>query len=142
MESGQQVEYRKISVEDLALEQPGSFDLVTCMEMLEHVPNPGSVVKSCSQLVKPGGSVFFSTLNRNPKSWLFAIVGAEHILKLLPKGTHHWDKFIKPSELSQMARQANLQVSQLKGMSYNPLKGEYSLGQDVSVNYLMHCQRP
>jgi 2-polyprenyl-6-hydroxyphenyl methylase/3-demethylubiquinone-9 3-methyltransferase len=142
MESGQQVEYRKISVEDLALEQPGSFDLVTCMEMLEHVPNPGSVVKSCSQLVKPGGSVFFSTLNRNPKSWLFAIVGAEHILKLLPKGTHHWDKFIKPSELSQMARQAHLQVSQLKGMSYNPLKGEYSLGQDVSVNYLMHCQRP
>jgi 2-polyprenyl-6-hydroxyphenyl methylase/3-demethylubiquinone-9 3-methyltransferase len=142
MESGQQVEYRKISVEDLALEQPGSFDLVTCMEMLEHVPNPGSVVESCSQLVKPGGSVFFSTLNRNPKSWLFAIVGAEHILKLLPKGTHHWDKFIKPSELSQMARQANLQVSQLKGMSYNPLSGEYSLGQDVSVNYLMHCQRP
>jgi 2-polyprenyl-6-hydroxyphenyl methylase/3-demethylubiquinone-9 3-methyltransferase len=142
MESGQQVEYRKISVEDLALEQPGSFDLVTCMEMLEHVPNPGSVVESCSQLVKPGGSVFFSTLNRNPKSWLFAIVGAEHILKLLPKGTHHWDKFIKPSELSQMARQANLQVSQLKGMSYNPFSGEYSLGQDVSVNYLMHCQRP
>lgn len=142
LESGQHVDYRKISVEDLALEQPGSFDIVTCMEMLEHVPHPGSVVKACGQLVKPGGLVFFSTLNRNPKSWLFAIVGAEHILKLLPKGTHDWDKFIKPSELSQMARQAELEVCQLMGMSYNPIKSEYSLGSDVSVNYLMYCKHP
>jgi 2-polyprenyl-6-hydroxyphenyl methylase/3-demethylubiquinone-9 3-methyltransferase len=142
LESGQQVEYRKVSVEDLAAECPATFDVVTCMEMMEHVPNPASVVKSCQALVKPGGAVFFSTLNRNPKSWLFAIVGAEYILKLLPKGTHQWDKFIKPSELCQMARAAGLNLGQLKGMSYHPLRGEYSLGQDVSVNYLMHCQRP
>lgn len=142
LESGQQVNYRKISVEDLALEAPASFDVVTCMEMLEHVPNPASVVKSCFQLVKPGGAVFFSTLNRNPKSWLFAIVGAEYVLKMLPKGTHHWDKFIKPSELTQMARAAGLEVSSLTGMSYNPFNQTYSLGDDVSVNYLMHCKRP
>jgi 2-polyprenyl-6-hydroxyphenyl methylase/3-demethylubiquinone-9 3-methyltransferase len=140
LESGAKVDYRYISVEQLASEQPASFDVVTCMEMLEHVPNPAAVVTACAQLVKPGGAVFFSTINRNPKAYLFAVIGAEYILNLLPKGTHDYAKFIKPSELSAWARDAALNVCNLKGMSYNPLSKVYSLGDDVTVNYLMHTQ--
>ena len=138
LESGTQVDYRLISVEDLAKQQPASFDVVTCMEMLEHVPDPEAVVRACAQLVKPGGSVFFSTINRNPKAYLFAVIGAEYLLKMLPKGTHEYEKFIKPSELSSWARHAGLNVSQLKGMGYNPLTQHYALNNDVTVNYLMH----
>jgi len=138
LESGAKVNYQYISVEELAKQQAGSFDVVTCMEMLEHVPDPASIVKACSALVKPGGTVFFSTINRNPKSYLFAVIGAEYILNLLPKGTHDYGKFIKPSELSHWAREAGLTVSALKGMSYNPITEHYALGSDVSVNYLMH----
>jgi 2-polyprenyl-6-hydroxyphenyl methylase/3-demethylubiquinone-9 3-methyltransferase len=140
-ESGQQVEYRKIAAEDLAREQPGVFDVVTCMEMLEHVPDPASTVAACAQLVKPGGQVFFSTLNRNPKSWLFAIVGAEYILKLLPRGTHEYMKFIRPSELERMSRHAGLAVREYTGMHYNPLSQRYTLGAGVDVNYLVHAER-
>jgi 2-polyprenyl-6-hydroxyphenyl methylase/3-demethylubiquinone-9 3-methyltransferase len=138
LESGSKVDYRLISVEDLAKEQPVSFDVVTCMEMLEHVPDPEAIVRACGQLVKPGGSVFFSTINRNPKAYLFAVIGAEYVLNMLPKGTHEYQKFIKPSELSSWARHADLNVSQLKGMGYNPFTDHYSLGDDVSVNYLIH----
>jgi 2-polyprenyl-6-hydroxyphenyl methylase/3-demethylubiquinone-9 3-methyltransferase len=140
-ESGQQVEYRKIAAEDLAREQPGVFDVVTCMEMLEHVPDPASTVAACAQLVKPGGQVFFSTLNRNPKSWLFAIVGAEYILKLLPRGTHEYMKFIRPSELERMSRHAGLAVREYTGMHYNPLNQRHTLGPGVDVNYLVHAER-
>lgn len=140
-ESRQQVEYRKIAAEDLAREQPGHYDIVTCLEMLEHVPNPASTVAACAQLVKPGGQVFFSTLNRNPKSWLFAIVGAEYVLKLLPRGTHDYMKFIKPSELERMSRHAGLTVREFTGMHYNPLTRRYSLGAGVDVNYLLHAER-
>ena len=138
LESGTQVDYRLISAEDLATQQPASFDVVTCMEMLEHVPDPEAVVRACAQLVKPGGSVFFSTINRNPKAYLFAVIGAEYLLKMLPKGTHEYEKFIKPSELSSWARHAGLNVNQLKGMGYNPLTQHYSLNNDVTVNYLIH----
>jgi len=138
LESGSKVHYQLISVEDLAKEQPASFDVVTCMEMLEHVPDPESIVRACAQLVKPGGSVFFSTINRNPKAYLFAVIGAEYVLKMLPKGTHEYKKFIKPSELSAWARYAGLNVGQLKGIEYNPLTDHYSLGDDVSVNYLIN----
>ena len=140
LESGAKVDYRYISVEQLASEQPASFDVVTCMEMLEHVPNPAAVVAACAQLVKPGGAVFFSTINRNPKAYLFAVIGAEYLLNLLPKGTHDYAKFIKPSELSAWARDAALNIGSFKGMSYNPISKVYSLGDDVSVNYLMHTQ--
>jgi 2-polyprenyl-6-hydroxyphenyl methylase / 3-demethylubiquinone-9 3-methyltransferase len=140
-ESGQQVDYRKIAAEELAREQPGGFDIVTCMEMLEHVPDPASTVAACAQLVKPGGQVFFSTLNRNPKSWLFAIVGAEYILKLLPRGTHEYMKFIRPSELDSMSRHAGLNVREYTGMHYNPLTQRYTLGPGVDVNYLVHAER-
>ncbi|HID49920.1 MAG TPA: bifunctional 2-polyprenyl-6-hydroxyphenol methylase/3-demethylubiquinol 3-O-methyltransferase UbiG [Chromatiales bacterium] len=140
-ESGIEVDYRQITAEALAEEQPAAFDVVTCLEMLEHVPEPASVIQACQRLVKPGGAVFFSTINRNPKAYLFAIVGAEYLLQLLPKGTHDYSKFIKPSELEQWARQSGLQVLELTGMSYNPLTRTYSLGPDVSVNYLMHCIR-
>jgi 2-polyprenyl-6-hydroxyphenyl methylase / 3-demethylubiquinone-9 3-methyltransferase len=138
LESGSKVDYRLISVEDLSKEQSASFDVVTCMEMLEHVPDPEAIVRACAQLVKPGGSVFFSTINRNPKAYLFAVIGAEYVLNMLPKGTHEYQKFIKPSELSAWARYAGLNVDQLKGMGYNPLTDRYSLGNDVSVNYLIH----
>lgn len=138
-ESGQQVEYRKIAAEDLAREQPGSYDVVTCLEMLEHVPEPASTVAACAQLVKPGGQVFFSTINRNPKSWLFAIVGAEYVLQLLPRGTHDYMKFIRPSELERMSRQAGLRVREYTGMHYNPLTRRYSLAAGVDVNYLVHA---
>lgn len=139
LESGAKVNYRYIAVEQLAEEAPDSFDVVTCMEMLEHVPDPEAVVAACAKLVKPGGTVFFSTINRNPKAYLFAVIGAEYLLNLLPKGTHDYAKFIKPSELSSWVRSAGLDVGGLKGMSYNPLTKIYSLGDDVSVNYLMHA---
>ena len=137
LESGESVTYRKIAAEDLAAEAAESFDIVTCMEMLEHVPDPSSIIRACSQLVKPGGQVFFSTLNRNPKSFLFAIVGAEYILRLLPKGTHEYAKLIRPSELDHWARQAGLETVDVTGMSYNPFTQKYTLGRDISVNYLV-----
>lgn len=136
------IEYRLVSAEALAAEQPASFDVVTCMEMLEHVPEPASVVQACAALVKPGGMVFFSTLNRNPKSMLFAIVGAEYLLNLLPKGTHEYARFIKPSELAAWCRDAGLDVSAMRGMSYNPLTRRYALNDDTSVNYLLSCRKP
>jgi len=141
LESGKQVEYCKIAVEDLAAEQPGRYDVVTCMEMLEHVPDPASTVRSCAQLVKPGGHVFFSTLNRNPKSYLLAVIGAEYVLNLLPRGTHDYAKFIKPSELAQFCRNAGLGLADITGMSYNPLSKVYSLGKDTDVNYMIACRR-
>lgn len=143
MEAGvEHLAYREVAVEQLATERPGSFDTVTCMEMLEHVPEPASVVKACAQLVKPGGRVFFSTLNRNPKSFLFAIVGAEHVLGLLPKGTHEYARFIRPSELARFVRDAGLEVDQFKGMEYNPLTKRYWLSANTDVNYLVACRRP
>ncbi|MDR2838669.1 MAG: bifunctional 2-polyprenyl-6-hydroxyphenol methylase/3-demethylubiquinol 3-O-methyltransferase UbiG [Azonexus sp.] len=141
LESGLQVDYRKIAVEQLAADMPAAFDVVTCLEMLEHVPDPPSVVAACARLVKPGGQVFFSTLNRNPKAYLFAVVGAEYILRLLPRGTHDYARFIKPSELTRWAKTADLEPQALIGMSYNPLSKTYSLGHDTSVNYLMHATR-
>ncbi|HAJ12609.1 MAG: bifunctional 2-polyprenyl-6-hydroxyphenol methylase/3-demethylubiquinol 3-O-methyltransferase UbiG [Hydrogenophaga sp.] len=136
------VTYREISAEDLAAEQPASVDVVTCMEMLEHVPDPSSVVRACHDLVKPGGWVFFSTINRNPKSFLFAIVGAEYMLKLLPKGTHEWARFIRPHELAAYCRQAGLDLKGTRGMEYNPVTGRYWLSDDTSVNYLVATRRP
>ena len=141
LESGQKVDYRKIAVEELADEMPGAFDAVTCLEMLEHVPNPSSVVAACARLVKPGGQVFFSTLNRNAKSYLFAVIGAEYVMKMLPKGTHDYAKFIKPSELARWAKMAGLEPEELIGMSYNPLNQQYTLGPDTTVNYLMRAIR-
>ncbi len=141
LESGKRVEYRKVAVEELAEERPEHYDVVTCMEMLEHVPDPARVVAACAKLVKPNGQVFFSTLNRNPKSYLLAVVGAEYVLNLLPRGTHDYAKFIKPSELAQWCRDADMNVTDITGMSYNPLNKSYSLGRDTGVNYLMACQR-
>lgn len=141
LESGVAVEYRCIAVEELADEAAGSFDVVTCMEMLEHVPDPESVVRSCARLVKPGGWVFFSTLNRNAKAYLLAVVGAEYVLNMLPRGTHEYARFLKPSELSRMARNAGLEIGNVSGMSYNPLTRIYSLGDDTQVNYLMATRR-
>lgn len=135
------IAYREISAEALAEEQPGSFDVVTCMEMLEHVPDPSSVVRACQQLVKPGGWVFFSTINRNPKSFLFAIVGAEYVLQLLPKGTHEYAKFIKPSELAGFCRSAGLTPQGSRGLEYNPLTRRYWLSDDTSVNYMLSTRR-
>lgn len=135
------VQYREISAEALAAEQPGSFDVVTCMEMLEHVPDPSSVVKACAALVKPGGYVFFSTINRNAKAFLFAIVGAEYVLNMLPRGTHEYAKFIKPSELAGYCRAAGLTLQQTKGMEYNPLTRHYWLSADPSVNYMLATQK-
>jgi 2-polyprenyl-6-hydroxyphenyl methylase/3-demethylubiquinone-9 3-methyltransferase len=140
-ESGQTVDYRHISAEDIARENPESFDVVTCMEMLEHVPDPASTIRACATLVKPGGHVFFSTLNRNLKSYLMAVVGAEYILKLLPKGTHEYAKFIKPSELARYVREAGLDLEDLTGMHYNPLSQGYSLGPNADVNYLMRTSK-
>lgn len=140
-ESGQSVDYRHISAEDIAKEAPGTFDVVTCMEMLEHVPNPASTIRACATLVKPGGQVFFSTLNRNLKAYLMAVVGAEYVLNLLPKGTHEYAKFIKPSELARYVREAGLDVEELVGMHYNPLGKVYSLGGDTDVNYLMRTSK-
>jgi 2-polyprenyl-6-hydroxyphenyl methylase/3-demethylubiquinone-9 3-methyltransferase len=142
LESGAKVDYRKISAEALAAEAPGRFDLVTCLEMLEHVPDPAAVVQSCAELVRPGGHVVFSTINRNPKSFLFAIVGAEYVLRLLPRGTHEYQKFIRPSELEAWARAAGLRLKEAIGLHYNPLSREYSLGPGLDVNYMLYCQRP
>jgi len=140
-ESKADVEYRQATAEELAAEEAGSFDVVTCLEMLEHVPDPAQVIRSCAELVKPGGHVFFSTINRNPKAFAFAIVGAEYILKLLPAGTHEYEKFIRPSELESWARHAGLVLQDSIGMHYNPLTKEYSLGEKLDVNYLMYFQR-
>jgi 2-polyprenyl-6-hydroxyphenyl methylase/3-demethylubiquinone-9 3-methyltransferase len=141
LESGIRTQYRKISAEDLAAEQPAGFDHVTCMEMLEHVPDPGAIINACATLVKPGGMVFFSTLNRKPKAYLLAIVAAEHVLKMLPKGTHEYKTFIKPSELCQSARNAGLQLSGMVGIEYNPLTKRFSLGKDIDVNYIAAFRR-
>lgn len=141
LESGLQVDYRNIAVENLAAEQPGHYDVVTCMELLEHVPDPASTVRACAQLARPGGHVFFATLNRNAKSYLLAVIGAEYLLKMLPRGTHDFDKFIKPSELAQFCRNAGLSVSDISGMSYNPLTQIYSLCKDTDINYLFACRR-
>lgn len=143
LESGvENLQYREIATEDLAAECAGQFDVVTCMEMLEHVPDPAAVVRACSQLAKPGGWVFFSTLNRNPKSFLFAIVGAEYVLNLLPKGTHEYAKFIRPSELGRWCRDAGLALQGSRGMEYNPFTRRYWLSGDTSVNYLFACRKP
>ncbi len=139
LESGQKVDYRKISVERLAEEMPGAFDAVTCLEMLEHVPDPASIVSACARLVKPGGQVFFSTINRNPKAYLFAVIGAEYLLQMLPKGTHDFSRFIKPSELTRWCKQAGLEPDELIGMTYNPLTKRYALGNDTGVNYLIRA---
>lgn len=136
------VSYRQVTVEALAAEQPECFDTVTCLEMLEHVPDPGAIVAACMRLVKPGGRVFFSTLNRNPKSWLFAIVGAEYVLRMLPRGTHDYQKFIRPSELGQWVRAAGLQLDEMTGLHFNPLSGRYWLAPNVDVNYMIACTKP
>jgi len=141
LEVGARVHYRSIAVEALAEEQAEQYDVVTCMEMLEHVPDPASVVRACAKLCKPGGTLFFSTLNRSPKSYLFAIIGAEYLLKLLPKGTHEYAKFIKPSELVAFTRQAGLTIMGIKGISYNPITQIYSLSDDVDVNYLIAARK-
>lgn len=142
LETGQQVDYRRVSAEALAAEMPAQFDAVTCMEMLEHVPDPASVVAACATLVKPGGQVFFSTINRNPKAYLFAIIGAEYVLRLLPKGTHEYAKFIRPSELSHWTRAAGLTTRDITGLTYNPLTGIYRLdARDVDVNYMVAIER-
>ena len=143
MEAGTQgVEYQEISAENLAAEQAGSFDVVTCMEMLEHVPDPAAIVQACAKLVKPGGWVFFSTLNRNPKSFLFALVGAEYVLNLLPKGTHEYTRMIKPSELADWVRAQSLDVMEMKGMGYNPFTRQFAMVTDTDVNYLMATHKP
>ena len=141
LESGQTVEYLKITAEQIAAERAEQYDIVTCLEMLEHVPDPSLVVAACADLVKPGGDVYFSTINRNPKSWLMAIIGAEYILNLLPKGTHEYEKLIKPSELSDYARQSGLELKRMIGLHYNPLSGHYKLAPGVDVNYMIHCKK-
>ena len=141
MESASGVNYRLVAAEALALEAPESFDVVTCMEMLEHVADPASIVRACAQLVRPGGAVFFSTINRNPKSFLFAIVGAEYVLRLLPRGTHEYARFIRPSELATHCRAAGLAIADITGMTYNPLTKVYALGRDVDVNYLVATRK-
>ena len=141
-ESGQSVDYRQITAEALADAEPASFDVVTCLEMLEHVPRPAEVVAACRRLVRPGGAVFFSTINRNPKSFVMAIIGAEYLLNLLPRGTHEYARFIRPSELEGWSRRAGLDLLGMTGMHYNPLTRVYTLGGNVDVNYLMHLQRP
>ena len=142
LESGVAVDYRLIAAEALALETPAHFDIVTCMEMLEHVPDPGSIIQACAVLAKPGGTLVFSTLNRNPKSYVFAILGAEYLLRLLPRGTHDWTRFLRPSELAAFARRSGLDLDQMIGMTYNPLTRVYRLEADTSVNYLVACRKP
>ncbi len=142
MESELEIDYQQITAEEMAELHPAAFDVVTCMEMLEHVPDPASVIAACFTLVKPGGSVYFSTINRNPKAYAFAIVGAEYLMKMLPRGTHDYSKFIKPSELDQWARTSGLKLTNLKGISYNPFTGLFSQSQNVDVNYMVHYTRP
>lgn len=137
LESGYQVDYRQISAEAMAEAAPGEFDVITCLEMLEHVPDPASIIAACAKLIRPGGDIFLSTINRNPKSYLHAVIGAEYILKLLPRGTHHYEKFLRPSELGRYCRQSGLHIIEILGISYNPLTRSYSLSSDTSVNYLM-----
>jgi 2-polyprenyl-6-hydroxyphenyl methylase / 3-demethylubiquinone-9 3-methyltransferase len=141
LESRLNVRYEAVSAEDLAARAPGAFDVVTCMELLEHVPEPSSTVTACAQLLKPGGHAFFSTINRNPKAYLFAVIGAEYLLKMLPMGTHDYARFIKPSELAAACRASGLRSNELTGMTYNPLSKKYSLGRDCDVNYMVHCMR-
>ena len=141
-ESGAEVDYRQTTAEELAASEPAEYDVVTCLEMLEHVPDPARVIRSCAELARPGGHVFFSTINRNPKSFLFAIVGAEYVLRLLPSGTHEYEKFIRPSELEGWARHAGLDLNSSIGMHYNPITRDYSLGGNLDVNYLMYFRRP
>ena len=141
-ESRLEVEYRKISAEELAAERPAYYDVVTCMEMLEHVPDPAATVRACAELAKPGGWVFFATINRHLKSYVLAVIGAEYILRLLPRGTHDYARFLKPSELAAMCRKGNLAVAGIIGMTYNPLTRVYALGADVGVNYILHCRKP
>lgn len=141
LESGISVDYQQITAEQMAEQHPAQFDVVTCMEMLEHVPDPASVITACAQLVKPGGAVFFSTLNRNAKAYMLAIVGAEYLLRMLPKGTHDYAKFIRPSEMESWVRHADLNMHDLTGMTYNPLNQHYALSRDIDVNYLAHCTR-
>jgi 2-polyprenyl-6-hydroxyphenyl methylase / 3-demethylubiquinone-9 3-methyltransferase len=142
LESGRTVDYRKVAAEEFAAQMPGQFDVVTCMEMLEHVPDPESTVHACAAMAKAGGTVVFSTLNRNPKSYLFAIVGAEYVLNLLPRGTHDYARFVRPSELAAWCRDAGLEVRDVTGMTYNPLKKTYALGRDTSVNYILTAVKP
>lgn len=141
LESGHKVDYRLCSAEAMAATEAGCFDTVTCLEMLEHVPDPASIVNACAQLVKPGGQVFFSTINRNPKAYLFAVIGAEYVLNLLPRGTHDYARFLRPAELARLSRDAGLAVEEVIGMSYNPLSRTYALGRDTSVNYLIRARR-
>lgn len=143
LESGLEINYRRMTAEELAEQEPEQYDVVTCLEMLEHVPEPGNVIEACARLVKPGGQVFFSTINRNPKAYLFAIVGAEYVLNMLPKGTHDFSKFIRPSELGSWCRAAGLELGDITGMTYNPLTKQYKLDKnDVQVNYLLQCRKP
>ena len=142
LDAGLTIDYQQITVEEIATNTPEEFDTVTCMEMLEHVPDPFSVIRACHDLVKPGGSVFFSTLNRHPKAYLLAVLGAEYVMNMLPKGTHDYARFIKPSELAAWCRQAGLSVNRVKGISYHPFSQQFSLTDDVNVNYVMHCYRP
>ena len=141
MESGLAVRYEKVSAEEKARTHAGRFDVVTCMELLEHVPDPASTVAACARLVRPGGRVFFATINRNPKAYLFAVIGAEYLLRMLPRGTHDYTRFIRPSELSRWTRDAGLSMVELKGMTYNPVTDAYRLGEDCDVNYLLCCAR-
>jgi 2-polyprenyl-6-hydroxyphenyl methylase/3-demethylubiquinone-9 3-methyltransferase len=141
LESGLDVDYRLAAAEELAGEMPRAFDIVTCMEMLEHVPDPASTVTACSSLLRPGGRAFFATINRNPKAYLFAVIGAEYVLRLLPRGTHDYARFVKPSELAAMCRTAGLSLSGLTGMTYNPFTRTYALGPDVDVNYILHATK-
>lgn len=136
------IDYQQTTAEEKAKQSAGQFDVVTCMEMLEHVPDPASIINACSDLVKPGGDVFFSTLNRHPKAYLVAVLGAEYVMKMLPKGTHDYQRFIKPSEMAAWCRQAGLEVADITGLNYNPLTKLFKLGDDVKVNYLMHCRKP
>ena len=142
LESGVEIDYRQTTAEQLAEEMPGTFDTVTCLEMLEHVPDPASVIAACARLVKPGGQVFLSTINRNPKAYLLAVVGAEYLLRMLPRGTHDYKKFITPAELGRWSRACGLHTGDITGLTYNPLLKRYRLGNDVDVNYMLHCHKP